>query len=149
VAVERVGAFETPPIEGHVTNGVTGYPLTVYLATPTVIPSPPEFVVEVFVGLWMTFTNSGGAQFLPGVIAPITVHVVPWPVADAQQVTTAEDTAIGIVLTGWDQEALPLTYAIVQGPGAGTLAGTPPNLTYTPNTNFCGTDRFLHLLDRE
>jgi len=64
------------------------------------------------------------------------------PVAVAQSVTTAEDIAKAITLTGTDVENSPLTYAIVSPPASGTLSGTAPNLTYTPPTNFTGSVSF-------
>jgi gliding motility-associated-like protein len=35
-----------------------------------------------------------------------------------------------------------LTYTILTNPSNGTLSGTAPNLTYTPNADFFGTDQF-------
>ena len=64
------------------------------------------------------------------------------PVADSQNVVTDEDTAIDILLTGSDSEGDPLTYTITSSPGNGTLSGTAPNLTYTPDSNFSGSDSF-------
>ena len=64
------------------------------------------------------------------------------PVANPQSVTTVEDTAVAITLSGSDAEAAPLTFAVVSGPANGTLSGTPPNLTYAPNLNFNGSDSF-------
>lgn len=64
------------------------------------------------------------------------------PAADNRTVTTDEDTAIEITLTGSDADGDALTYSIVSGPLSGTLSGTAPDLTYTPNTGFSGTDSF-------
>ena len=64
------------------------------------------------------------------------------PVAVAQSVTTAEDTALPITLAGTDVEGGALTYAIVTAPANGTLSGTAPNLTYTPAANYNGADSF-------
>jgi hypothetical protein len=64
------------------------------------------------------------------------------PEAEAQSVTTAEETAISITLTGTDADGDSLTYQVISEPGHGTLAGTPPNLTYTPNADYTGTDSF-------
>ena len=64
------------------------------------------------------------------------------PVATAQTVTTAEDTAKAITLSGTDIELSPLTYAIVTPPEHGILSGTAPNLTYTPAANYTGPDSF-------
>ena len=40
------------------------------------------------------------------------------------------------------QDGDSLTYAIVSGPGNGTLSGIAPNLTYTPASGFSGSDSF-------
>ncbi|MEI7901852.1 MAG: DUF6288 domain-containing protein, partial [bacterium] len=64
------------------------------------------------------------------------------PVALAQNVTLAEDTAAAITLSGGDPFFDTLTYTIVTPPAHGTLSGTPPNLTYTPAANYNGPDSF-------
>lgn len=67
------------------------------------------------------------------------------PVAAAQAVTVTEDSSpTPITLTGSDADSDPLTFSIVpgSGPDFGALAGTPPNVTYTPNANFSGSDAF-------
>ena len=64
------------------------------------------------------------------------------PVADEQSVTTTEDTPVAITLTATDEEPGALTLVVVTPPSHGTLTGTPPNVTYTPNPDFNGTDTF-------
>lgn len=64
------------------------------------------------------------------------------PVANGQSVSTAEDTALGITLSGSDAEGNPLTYSIVAGPSHGTLSGTGASRTYTPAANYSGADSF-------
>ncbi len=64
------------------------------------------------------------------------------PTADAQSVSTAEDTATGLTLTGSDPDLDPLTFSVAAGPANGTISGTPPNLTYMPNADFNGSDSF-------
>jgi TolB-like protein/Tfp pilus assembly protein PilF len=64
------------------------------------------------------------------------------PVANAQSVTTVEDTAVSITLTGSDADGDTLTFSVVSGPSNGALSGTAPNLTYTPNADFIGSDSF-------
>ena len=64
------------------------------------------------------------------------------PVATAQSVSTAEDTAVDITLAGTDTDNDTLTYTVVSQPGNGTLTGTAPNLTYTPTANYTGDDSF-------
>ncbi len=64
------------------------------------------------------------------------------PVANAQNVTMHENSSVNITLTGSDPEGSALTYAVVSTTAHGTLSGTAPNMTYTPSTNFTGTDSF-------
>ncbi|MDM7994919.1 MAG: sulfatase-like hydrolase/transferase [Acidobacteriota bacterium] len=64
------------------------------------------------------------------------------PVAKAQTVFLGFETSRSILLAGSDLENDPLTYKIVANPTSGTLSGLPPNLIYTPNREFSGTDRF-------
>ncbi|MBT8101519.1 MAG: tandem-95 repeat protein, partial [Gammaproteobacteria bacterium] len=64
------------------------------------------------------------------------------PTADARSVSTLRDTPLAITLTGTDSENDPLTFAIATLPSNGTLSGTAPNVTYTPNANYDGADSF-------
>ena len=64
------------------------------------------------------------------------------PVADDQVVATDEDVSIGITLTASDADGDALSYAVETGPNNGTLSGTAPNLTYTPNNDYSGSDSF-------
>ena len=78
-------------------------------------------------------------------LATVTINVNPVndsPLANAQSVTTAEDTAKAITLAGTDPDGNALVYSVVNGPANGTLTGTAPNLTYRPATNFNGSDSF-------
>jgi hypothetical protein len=51
---------------------------------------------------------------------------------------------VGITLTGVDPNSppRPLTYIVPVGPAHGSLSGTAPNLTYTPNPGYTGPDSF-------
>ena len=64
------------------------------------------------------------------------------PVAQTQNVTTAEDTAVAIALGASDPDAEPLTFTIVGGPSHGTLSGSGASRTYTPPPNYHGPDSF-------
>ncbi len=65
-------------------------------------------------------------------------------VANAQAVTTTEDVAKAITLTG--SGGSPLTYSIVAQPKNGKITGTGAARTYTPNANFSGTDSFTFVV---
>ena len=78
-------------------------------------------------------------------VGTVTITVIAAdnpPVADPQSVTTAEEAPLAITLTGSDPEGLPVTYSIATQPLNGVLTGTAPNVTYTPNLDFNGTDSF-------
>ena len=66
------------------------------------------------------------------------------PTANAQSVSTAEDTAGGHYLTGTDTETANanLTFTVTANPTHGSLTGTAPNLTYTPTADYNGPDSF-------
>src|SRR5205823_4787533 len=90
-----------------------------------------------------TFTVSDAALTSAAATVSITVTAVnDAPVANAQSVTTAEDTAAAITLTGSDVDGDALTYVVATQPAHGTLTGTAPNLTYTPAANYNGPDSF-------
>jgi large repetitive protein len=90
-----------------------------------------------------SFTVSDGSLTSSAATVSITVTAVNHaPVANAQSVTTNEDTAKAIVLSATDSDSDPLTYAIVASPAHGALSGTAPNLTYIPTANFSGSDAF-------
>ncbi len=64
------------------------------------------------------------------------------PVAVSQDVTTNEDTATVVTLTGTDTNNDPLTYTVLSQTANGTLSGSAPYLTYTPNANSNDSDSF-------
>ncbi len=71
-----------------------------------------------------------------------TSTVNQFPTADAQSVSTNEETALNITLTGSDTDGLIDFFSIETNPTNGSLSGTAPNLTYTPFSNFAGSDSF-------
>ncbi len=90
-----------------------------------------------------TFTVNDGTNTSTAATVSITVNPQnDAPVANAQSVSTNEDTALPITLTGSDVDGNPLSYAVGTGPSNGVLSGTVPNLTYTPSANFNGADSF-------
>jgi VCBS repeat-containing protein len=91
-----------------------------------------------------TFKANDGMKDSNEAIVSITVTPVnDVPVAQAQSVTKAEDTATLITLVGTDVESSPLTYMISTNPSRGTLSILTSNVvTYTPATNYYGTDSF-------
>ncbi|HLM67501.1 MAG TPA: Ig-like domain-containing protein, partial [Longimicrobium sp.] len=90
-----------------------------------------------------TFTASDGqATSAPATVSIAITSVNDAPVATARLLTTPEDTALSITLTGTDVDGDTLTFALASQPTRGTLTGTPPNLTYTPEAGYHGADSF-------
>jgi hypothetical protein len=110
---------------GVIEGGKTGNTVVFYI----------DGVLADQTGTW----NSGSNVSLNLTAAAATNHA---PVADAQSISTAEDTAKAITLTGSDADGDSLTYSVVAGPAHGTLSGSAPALTYTPAANYNGSDSF-------
>jgi uncharacterized repeat protein (TIGR02543 family) len=100
---------------------------------------------------WWTGTGGTGTQVTSGTTVTITAAqtlYAKWtvndaPVAQAQSVTTAEDTAKEITLAATDTEGDALTYLIATVPAHGTLSAITSNrVTYTPAANYSGPDSF-------
>ncbi len=105
-----------------------------------VLYTPPRgFSGEVKIDYTIS-DNDGGTDS-----AVLTVTVTEnndAPVARDQSVSTDAGTPVAITLTAMDEDGDPLTYSITEQPSNGRLGGTPPNVTYTPDTGFSGNDRF-------
>ncbi len=71
-----------------------------------------------------------------------TVHVDGPPTASSQSTNTDEDMPVAITLVGSDSDGDTVTFVIMTDPMHGSLSGTPPNITYTPATNYNGADSF-------
>jgi hypothetical protein len=54
------------------------------------------------------------------------------------------DTPTAITLLGSDVDGDSLTYAVVSYPAHGTLSGTAPDLTYTADAGYTGSDSFVY-----
>jgi len=87
--------------------------------------------------------NDGTVDGVPVTVLIMVKAVNDPPTANDDSVTTQEDTLVSITLAGCDLDGDALIYSVVKGPSHGSLSGTGPNLTYTPNANFNGSDSFL------
>ncbi|MGJ8661061.1 MAG: Ig-like domain-containing protein, partial [Bacteroidota bacterium] len=80
-------------------------------------------------------------------VATVSINVTSAnnpPVAQDQSITTDEDAATAVMLTGSDLDGDDLTYTIVSGPTNGILTGNAPDLIYTPSENYNGADIFTY-----
>src|SRR5205814_1616970 len=97
-----------------------------------------------------TFTVSDGSLPATGLASITVTPVNDAPVANAQNVTTPEDTATNLVLSASDVDGNALTFVILSGPTNGVLSAVNTNtgaMTYTPNTNYNGPDSFTFLVN--
>ncbi|MGA1824424.1 MAG: Ig-like domain-containing protein [bacterium] len=104
----------------------------------TYIPKPDYNGTDI---LW--FKTSDG--ILSSFISPLIINVKAVndiPRAEDQSVTTDQDMATTITLTATDADNNALLFSLVSLPAHGTLAGRLPELIYTPETRYTGTDSF-------
>jgi len=88
--------------------------------------------------------NDGSLDSAPSTIS-ITVNPVnDAPVAQSISVVTDEDVPVSVVLNATDVDGDPLTYHLASQPAHGSLSGSAPNLTYTPDSNYFGNDSFSY-----
>lgn len=123
-----------------------GYTVTTNPAHGTLSGAIPNLTYTPDTGYFgpdsFQFTDTNGVQTSSA--ATVSISVVGTPSSSGKSLSTVEDTAKTIILTGSDPNSptLPLTYAVTTQPLHGTLSGTAPNLTYTPDSGYFGTDSF-------
>ena len=86
--------------------------------------------------------NDGRVEGVPVTVLITVTAVNDPPKANSESILIQEDTLASITLSGNDTDGDELTYYIVKGPSQGKLSGKAPNLTYTPNANYNGSDSF-------
>jgi hypothetical protein len=132
---QQVNVSRDQGITGVNSGGVTFINLSSKLSANGLAPGAelPPFTI--------TMPRGSGVPSVAGALYAKSVELFG-PVAVAQSVTTDEDAAVSLVLSGTDADGDALTFTVVTSPSRGVLTGTAPNLTYTPNPNAHGTDRF-------
>jgi len=75
-------------------------------------------------------------------VAVVSIRINAPPVAQSQSLVTNAGQPLAVTLVATDRDGDPLTYSVTAGPQHGTLAGTVPNLTYTPAPGYVGRDLF-------
>ncbi|MDX2087205.1 MAG: Ig-like domain-containing protein [Kofleriaceae bacterium] len=141
--------FETTPAVFVLTgsdleNSALTYAIATQPAHGALTGTPPNVTYTAVAGYsgadaFSFKVNDGGLDSAPATVA---LTVVNAPVATAQNITLVEDTPRAITLSATDADGGTLAYTIVTPPAHGTLAGTPPNVTYTPAANYYGPDSF-------
>ena len=105
-----------------------------------------NFGIDGTAAVTVTVTDSDGnsidADFFVVVQGGSTENTPPF--ADNVRVETDENTPVDITLVATDADGDTVTYTVASQPSNGTLSGTAPNLTYTPDAGFTGTDTFTY-----
>ncbi len=136
-------------------NDVELDPLTYEVVTPpehgTLSGTAPNLIYTPatdYQGLdSFTFCAHDGTD--PSNLATVTIDVAVnhLPEAVPQTITLDEDCPQAILLSGTDLDGDLLTYHIVDPPQNGTLSGTAPDLVYTPNADYYGSDAFTFFVN--
>lgn len=96
---------------------------------------------------WVSTACPGGKLYaqLPAVRIEVARRLAlpsSVPTATPRAVSTPEDTAVSITVSGSDPEGDPLVYAVQSIPAHGILTGAAPSLRYVPATDYHGIDSF-------
>lgn len=67
--------------------------------------------------------------------------------ADPKSAETISGSPVSIMLSGKDAADGTLTYRLTSNPLNGTVAGTPPNISYTSTAEFSGQDEFRYVVN--
>ena len=138
-------------LDENTTNGVNGFE-TAELGSWTGLTSPRTKTINttgMSPGLHTVRARVGDNGALVGAdtirrtnIATTTFLVDTPPVATDQSITARAGTEKSVTLAGTDADGDTLTYAVTGQPAHGLVGGSGANLTYTPDSNFAGTDTF-------
>jgi hypothetical protein len=96
--------------------------------------------------------DHNGSVYVPEIWGDRVVRIdfasrnAPPVVADSQR-SVRGDQSSGLVLSASDPDGDPLTYTVTTGPEHGTLTGTAPDLTYTPDAGYTGPDSIGYSVD--
>lgn len=127
-------AIVTPPAHGTLSGTAPNF---VYTPEPNE-HGPDSFVFQVSDGQLVSDLATVALTVLDTNDAPVSAD-------QSLEVTQAE--AAAVALTATDVDGDPLSYTIVNAPAHGTLSGTAPNLVYTSESGYTGTDAFSFLVN--
>ena len=95
--------------------------------------------------LTLTVTDNDNLTATDSILITVVDKPNTAPTAKEASYTLEEDTSKSITLEGDDIDSDALTYKVVVNPTYGRLSGDAPNLTYTPNDNYNGSDSFIFI----
>lgn len=164
VAVDT--AFSVPESTVYTSNGITkphlrGIDPDGDSVTCTEVVSPTNGSVTVNSDCSFVYTPTPGYEgsdsftfnvddgFFISATATVSITVLKTnvaPVTFASTDSIYQNVPLNMTLVATDADADPLIYYIITGPSFGTLTGTNGVMTYTPGTDFLGTDSFTFMV---
>ena len=117
-----------PPVQGT----LSGTPPAMTYTPGVGAEGPDSFTFRAFDGIAFSDPET------------ISILVNDAPSVPARNLTTTEDIALPITLTGSDPNDHTLAFSIVTPPAHGSLSGIGASLTYTPATDYIGPDSFTY-----
>jgi uncharacterized protein (TIGR03382 family) len=90
------------------------------------------------------FTVDDGTATATATVSITVSSVNDVPVASSQTLSTPMNTPVSITLAGLDADMDDVTFAIADAPEHGGISGSAPQITYSPDQDFAGTDRFTY-----
>lgn len=137
---------------GELTNGISANQAEFSL--PRALLGNPAELRLFFLGENVAYSGGNTEDYYPdGTIDPAATNRfftysteqiatnLP-PLANDQTVATDQNSPVAITLSADDPEDASLSYMIYTTPSHGQLSGSAPNLTYTPDTDYTGSDSF-------
>ncbi|WOO40240.1 tandem-95 repeat protein [Rubellicoccus peritrichatus] len=94
-----------------------------------------------------SFSFTVSDDVLTSAAAMVNLTVTPVndaPIAAALSLVVDEDSAVDVLLFASDIDGDSLSFTVVDAPVNGTLSGIAPDMTYTPNANYNGSDSFTY-----
>jgi hypothetical protein len=125
-----------PPTNGYLDTLVISAPLLQNQVYVYYTPNPGARGDDHF----QYVAGDGELDSAPAMVTITNIFLNRWPEATFITTNTLEDVPLELVLGATDADGDPLTFT-VDGVLAGSVSGTPPNLTYTPPTDFAWEDQ--------
>jgi alpha-tubulin suppressor-like RCC1 family protein len=135
------------PDNDHLTYHIVNYPShgEINQITNTVLYTPD---LHYFGPDGFDYKVNDGHQDSNTASIMITVYPVDDPpIAHNSHIRTTENMPVDITLTGYSPDQKPLTFQITDAPTHGTLSQSTSYLTYTPDTDFNGTDALMFIVN--
>ena len=105
------------------------------------LPTGTDLIAGAYSLVATTYDRDGNQSASATVNFTVVANHAPAAAAQTVQVPASTPTACTLAATDADADPI-VGYAVASQPAHGTLSGTAPNLTYTPNAGYSGSDSF-------